>query len=104
MKKRSDMITNLFFRLLPVQILLLAIGSINSVIDGVMASNFIGADAMTVTGLYMNTRSGCGGDFRPLHRRALPAPAGQGSAVIPMISSKYKQSTMAASCYFIAKY
>ena len=53
MKKRSDMITNLFFRLLPVQILLLAIGSINSVIDGVMASNFIGTDAMTVTGLYM---------------------------------------------------
>lgn len=53
MKNRSDMITNLFFRLLPVQILLLAIGSINSVIDGVMASNFIGADAMTVTGLYM---------------------------------------------------
>ena len=53
MIKRSDMITNLFFRLLPVQILLLAIGSINSVIDGVMASNFIGANAMTVTGLYM---------------------------------------------------
>ena len=53
MIKRSDMITNLFFRLLPVQILLLAIGSINSVIDGVMASNFIGANAMTVTGFYM---------------------------------------------------
>lgn len=53
MKRRSDMITKLFFRLLPVQILLIAIGSINAVIDGVMASNFIGPDAMTMTGLYM---------------------------------------------------
>ena len=33
---------------------------------------------------------GCGGDFCPLHRRALPASAGQGNAVIPMISSKNK--------------
>lgn len=53
MKKNSDMITRLFFSLLPVQILLVAIGSINSVIDGVMASNFIGENAMTLTGLYM---------------------------------------------------
>lgn len=53
MKKRSDIITKLFFRLLPVQIILIAIGSINSVIDGMMASNFIGPNAMTVTGLYM---------------------------------------------------
>ena len=34
--------------------------------------------------------SGCGGDFRPLHRRTLPASTGQGSAVISMISSKNK--------------
>ncbi len=53
MKNDSRMIEKLFFRLIPVQILLVAIGSINSVIDGVMASNFIGPDAMTVTGLYM---------------------------------------------------
>ncbi len=29
----------------------------------------------------MNTRSGCGGDFCPLHRRKLPASLRQGSAV-----------------------
>ena len=32
------------------------------------------------------------GDFRPLHRRTLPAFAGQGSAVIPVISSKYNEA------------
>ena len=53
MKNDSEMISRLFFRLLPVQILFVAIGSINSVIDGVLASNFIGPEAMTVTGLYM---------------------------------------------------
>ena len=47
------MITKLFFSLLPIQIMMIAIGSINSVIDGMMASNFIGPDAMAVTGLYM---------------------------------------------------
>jgi hypothetical protein len=30
---------------------------------------------------------GCGGDFRPLHRRTFPAFLRQGSAVISMISS-----------------
>ncbi len=53
MKSDSRMIQKLFFSLIPVQILLVAIGSLNSVIDGVMASRFIGPDAMTVTGLYM---------------------------------------------------
>lgn len=53
MKKDTDIITKLFFSLLPVQILMVAIGSINSVIDGAMASNFISPDAMAITGLYM---------------------------------------------------
>ena len=53
MKRDSDIITKLFFGLLPVQILMVAIGSINAVIDGVMASNFISPDAMAITGLYM---------------------------------------------------
>lgn len=53
MKSDPRMIERLFFRLMPVQILLVAIGSINSVIDGAMASSFIGPEAMTVTGLYM---------------------------------------------------
>lgn len=47
------MITKLFFSLLPIQIMMVAIGSVNSIIDGMMASNFIGPEAMAITGLYM---------------------------------------------------
>ena len=43
----SRIISNMFFRLLPVQIILVAIGSLNNIIDGAMASNLIGADALT---------------------------------------------------------
>ncbi|MBR2547777.1 MAG: ATP-binding protein [Eubacterium sp.] len=46
------MISKLFFSLLPVQILIVAISSINGIADGLMASNFIGPDAMAVIGLY----------------------------------------------------
>lgn len=46
------MIFRLFFRLLPVQILLIAIGCLNSVIDGAVASSHIGPGAMSVLGLY----------------------------------------------------
>lgn len=55
MKKQYDsgMISKMFFRLLPVQILLVAIGSLNSIIDGAVASNFIGPQAMAVTGLFV---------------------------------------------------
>ena len=42
----------LFFRLLPVQILLIAVSCLNSVIDGSVASGSIGPDAMAVLGLY----------------------------------------------------
>ena len=48
----SKMITKMFFRLLPIQILLVAISSLNSIIDGAVASNLIGPDAMAATGLY----------------------------------------------------
>ena len=53
MKTDSRMISRLFFSLLPVQILLVAIGSINGVIDGTIAGAVIGPQAMAVTGLYM---------------------------------------------------
>ena len=53
MKTDSRMITRLFFSLLPVQILMVAIASINGIVDGMMASNFIGPQAMAITGLYM---------------------------------------------------
>ena len=48
----SRIISNLFFRLLPVQIILVAIGSLNGIIDGAMASNLIGPEALTATGLF----------------------------------------------------
>jgi hypothetical protein len=55
MKTKSDakIISRLFFSLLPIQILLLAIGGINSIIDGSIASHSLGSDAMAVTGLYL---------------------------------------------------
>ena len=52
MKTDANMISGLFFRLLPVQILLVAVGSVNSLIDGAMAGNLIGPIAMAVIGLY----------------------------------------------------
>ncbi len=52
LKTDSKIISKLFFSLLPVQILFVAIGSVNSVIDSVVASNVIGMEAMTVIGLF----------------------------------------------------
>ena len=46
------MIIKLFKRLLPVQILLAAISTINGIISGIYGSNFIGPDVMSVVGLY----------------------------------------------------
>jgi Na+-driven multidrug efflux pump/anti-sigma regulatory factor (Ser/Thr protein kinase) len=40
------------FRLLPLQIFLALIGSINSIISGLFATNFVGVNAMTAVGLY----------------------------------------------------
>ncbi|MBQ5959322.1 MAG: hypothetical protein IJL53_01515 [Firmicutes bacterium] len=39
------MITKLMFRLLPVQILLSLVGSVNGIVSSYFASNFIGVDA-----------------------------------------------------------
>ncbi len=47
-----DLLTRLFFRLLPYQVLLLIITSINGIIDSLYASNVIGQDAMTAIGLF----------------------------------------------------
>lgn len=41
-----------FFRLLPVQIIMIAINGINSIIDSAVASNFIGSGALAATGLF----------------------------------------------------
>ena len=46
------MISRLFFRLLPVQVAIVAMGSINSIVDGVVAARFIDAATVGVVGLY----------------------------------------------------
>ncbi len=52
MKNGNGMISRLFFSLLPVQIMVIAMGSINSIVDGAMAGRLIGAEAVGVIGLY----------------------------------------------------
>ena len=51
-KFRSGMIEKLFFRMLPVQILILAMGAVNSIVDGAMAGTYIDASTVGVIGLY----------------------------------------------------
>ena len=46
------MITRLMFRLLPAQILLMAVGAINGIVSSFFASNFVGIKAMSAVGLY----------------------------------------------------
>ena len=48
----DQLLSRLFFNMLPVQILIFAMGSINSLVDGTMAGRFIGASAVGVIGLY----------------------------------------------------
>ena len=48
----TQIVTKLMFRLLPVQILLAAVGAVNGVIDSFFASNYVGVDAMSAVGLY----------------------------------------------------
>ena len=54
MKKTSDtrIITKIMFRLLPVQILLAAVGAVNGIVSSYFASNYVGVDAMSAVGLY----------------------------------------------------
>ena len=46
------LLTNLFFRLLPYQILLIVINAVNGIVDSLYASNAIGKGAMSAIGLY----------------------------------------------------
>jgi Na+-driven multidrug efflux pump len=45
-------LTRLMFRLLPIQILLAAIGAVNGIVSTYFASNFVGVDAMSAVGIY----------------------------------------------------
>ena len=47
-----NMIAHLFFRLLPVQVAIVAMGSINSIVDGVIAARCIDPATVGVVGLY----------------------------------------------------
>ena len=47
-----QMIRKMMFRLLPVQILLSAAGSVNGIISSFFASNYVGLNAMSAVGLY----------------------------------------------------
>ena len=48
----SRLITKLFFRLLPVQIMLVMVGSVNGIVSSLFGSNFVGVTAMSAIGLY----------------------------------------------------
>lgn len=48
----AKMVTRLLFRLLPVQILLAAVGAVNSIVSGFFAANYISVDAMSAVGLF----------------------------------------------------
>ena len=48
----SRIVTRLMFRLLPIQILLALIGSVNAIVSSLFAGNFIGPRAMAAVGLY----------------------------------------------------
>ncbi len=46
--KKSWMLTKLCFKLLPVQCLIVAMGAVNSIVDGVIAARCIDATAVGV--------------------------------------------------------
>lgn len=55
MRKKSGgnaILSRLFFRLLPIQVLLVAMGAVNSIIDGAVAGRFISAETVGVIGLF----------------------------------------------------
>ena len=51
-KEQNAMLGRLLFRMLPVQVAIIAMGSINSIIDGVVAARFIDSSTVGVIGLY----------------------------------------------------
>ena len=54
MKQAANMkmVSKLLFRLLPVQILLAAVGAVNGIVSSFFASNYVGINAMSAVGLY----------------------------------------------------
>lgn len=52
MGSSDNFVSKLFFAMLPVQILILAMGAVNSIVDGAMAGRFIDSSTVGVVGLY----------------------------------------------------
>lgn len=50
--KKDRFIARIYARLLPVQIILVAIQSINGIVDGIIGSRLLGSDAMAAVGLF----------------------------------------------------
>lgn len=48
----AHMLSKLMFRLLPVQVLLAAVGAVNGIVSSFFASNYVGISAMSAVGLY----------------------------------------------------
>ena len=46
------LLTGLFFRLLPFQVLMIVISAVNGIVDSLYASNVIGKTAMSAIGLF----------------------------------------------------
>ena len=51
-QSNAKMVTRLLFRLLPIQILLAAVGAVNGIVSSYFASNYVGVAAMSAVGLY----------------------------------------------------
>ena len=51
-KANAKMVTKLLFRLLPIQILLAAVNSVNGIVSSFFAANYVGVNAMSAVGLY----------------------------------------------------
>ena len=51
-RSNTKMLTKLMFRILPVQILLAAVGAVNGIVSSFFATNFVGIDAMSAVGIY----------------------------------------------------
>lgn len=51
-KRKDSFISKIYTRLLPVQIILVAIQSINGIVDGVVGSRLLGSEAMAAVGLF----------------------------------------------------
>jgi len=51
-KANTKILTKLMFRLLPIQIVLAAVGAVNGIVSSFFASNYVGIEAMGAVGLY----------------------------------------------------